>query len=171
MASPSTAKRRIRLPFKRVRHVTGSAETRRSLIPRSPVRVGPGALAALTAFVSLSTDRAGHRLFIGMTTAPSSRSANSSRADDPTPCVDGPPSAAAVQTDLRSQPQRNHDALNTRCEILHCWLARRRAWAGRAVPTASQLSKGSCSRYFVPKIRSCRAVSPKLTAFTTLPLL
>ncbi len=31
--------------------------------------------------------------------------------DDETPCVDGRPSEAAVQGDLRSQPQRNHDAL------------------------------------------------------------
>ena len=31
--------------------------------------------------------------------------------DDDTPCVDGPPGEAAVQADLRSQPQRNHDAL------------------------------------------------------------
>ena len=54
--------RRIRLPFKRVRHVTGSAETYRLLIPRSQVRVLSG---ALTAFVSISTERAGHRLFIG----------------------------------------------------------------------------------------------------------
>ena len=44
LASPSTAKRRIRLPFKRVRHVTGSAETCRLLIPRSQVRFLPGAL-------------------------------------------------------------------------------------------------------------------------------
>jgi Domain of unknown function (DUF222) len=32
-----------------------------------------------------------------------------------------------------------------------------------------RLDRGSCSRYFVPKIRSCRAVSPKLMALTTLP--
>ncbi len=31
--------------------------------------------------------------------------------DDDTPCVDGPPGEAAAQADLRSQPQRNHDAL------------------------------------------------------------
>ena len=31
--------------------------------------------------------------------------------DDETPCVDGAPSEVAVQGDLRSQPQRNHDAL------------------------------------------------------------
>lgn len=31
--------------------------------------------------------------------------------DDPKPCIDGEPPEAASQTDLRSQPQRNHDAL------------------------------------------------------------
>jgi hypothetical protein len=31
--------------------------------------------------------------------------------DDPKPCVDGEPPEAASQTDLRTQPQRNHDAL------------------------------------------------------------
>ena len=38
-------------------------------------------------------------------------------------------------------------------------------------PPPPNYLKVPCSRYFVPKIRSCRAVSPKLTAFTTLPLL
>ncbi len=31
--------------------------------------------------------------------------------DDESPCVDGPPSEQAIHGDLRSQPQRNHDAL------------------------------------------------------------
>jgi hypothetical protein len=35
---------------------------------------------------------------------------------------------------------------------------------------ASERPKNSGSRYFVPQIRSCRAVSPMLRAFTTLPL-
>ena len=30
--------------------------------------------------------------------------------DDHTPCVDGPPSPAAIRRDTRTQPQRNHDA-------------------------------------------------------------
>src|SRR5258705_6807270 len=47
--------------------------------------------------------------------------------DDETPCVDGEPSDEAVHGDMRSQGQRNHDALNARGEILHCWLGRRRA--------------------------------------------
>ena len=32
--------------------------------------------------------------------------------EDQSPCVDGPPSEQAIHGDLRSQPQRNHDALN-----------------------------------------------------------
>ena len=40
--------------------------------------------------------------------------------DDQTPCVDGPPSAAAVQTDLRSQPQRNHDAVKAMGRAMLC---------------------------------------------------
>ena len=32
--------------------------------------------------------------------------------DDESPCVDGQPSETAIQGDTRSQPQRNHDALN-----------------------------------------------------------
>jgi Domain of unknown function (DUF222) len=47
--------------------------------------------------------------------------------DDETPCVDGEPSDEAVHGDMRSQSQRNHDALNAGYEILHCWLGRRRA--------------------------------------------
>ena len=40
------------------------------------------------------------------------------------------------------------------------WLGRRRAWVVRPVPVASQPPSGSCSRYFVPKTRSNKALSP-----------
>ncbi|OBI76204.1 HNH endonuclease signature motif containing protein [Mycobacterium sp. E740] len=38
--------------------------------------------------------------------------------DDEIPCVDGEPSAEAVQSDVRSVGQRNHDALNAMCRAL-----------------------------------------------------
>jgi Domain of unknown function (DUF222) len=37
--------------------------------------------------------------------------------DDETPTVDGPPSDEAVQRDIRTPAQRNHDALNTACQL------------------------------------------------------
>jgi hypothetical protein len=39
--------------------------------------------------------------------------------DDESPCVDGEPDEAAVQSDTRSPGQRNHDALNAGCEMSH----------------------------------------------------
>jgi hypothetical protein len=46
--------------------------------------------------------------------------------DDQTPCVDGPPSEAAIQSDTRSPAQRNHDAVKA---------------AGRALLAAGQLGQ------------------------------
>jgi Domain of unknown function (DUF222) len=39
--------------------------------------------------------------------------------DDEAPCVDGEPTEEAAHRDIRSQGQRNHDALNAGCEISH----------------------------------------------------
>jgi Domain of unknown function (DUF222) len=39
--------------------------------------------------------------------------------DDQTPCVEGEPSEEPASRDLRSPAQRQHDALNAGCEILH----------------------------------------------------
>jgi hypothetical protein len=39
--------------------------------------------------------------------------------DDETPCVDGEPSGELVHGDMRSQGQRNHDALKAGYEIVH----------------------------------------------------
>ena len=42
--------------------------------------------------------------------------------DDQTPRVDGQPSEAAIQHDMRSPAQRNHDALNAGCGKWHSYL-------------------------------------------------
>jgi uncharacterized protein DUF222 len=42
-----------------------------------------------------------------------------SNPTDDTPCVDGTPTQLAIDRDTRSPAQRNHDALNTGCEISH----------------------------------------------------